>query len=564
MRPFEFAEEPGTGKILCHVYPVDAVMFTEDEAMRVWNTSEFKRCALDSEQLDHLIAAAKQLQEDNPPLPSLELEESEPQPLLTRPVAQRINATCSIEISDDKMQAELMIVAAQGGRHIETTEVKTALDQNRVSHGVEFQWLSRLVKEAEHAEPGSEVRGIIAEGTQPASGVPSQFEFLVTPFEDRILQPQSRDDGTLDMHNLGDIEVVEVNQPLVRRIPSQPGESGFDVMGNTLFSEALKDTSFDHGEGSAVSPDDPHLLIATRHGVPLKLLNGMKVDEVLVVRDVDLHTGNVDYDGSVMIKGDVTNGMCVTASSDVYVNGFIENARINAAGNVVIKQGIIGKANAAKDPAGIDAPDACYIKGKNVMARYAQHAFIEAEDKVELGAQLLHCQVLHCRALHVGDAGKRKAKLVGGIANVDGELHVGTLGSVASTTTQINFDGKAQPIEAQITELQHKLDEKVETVDGLVEAILALKKLKPTAELIEKARKAKNTVDQMREETDNLIKLIDEKQQKIEALKDQVHIYIYGVGYANVELGFLDIRYKFKEERKPCQIGIVKDRWCNV
>ena len=564
MRPFEFAEEPGTSHVVCKVFPVDAAMLTEDEAMRVWNMSEFTKCQLNQEQLQQTIADALQSLEDNPPLPSLELEEAEPDPVLVAQVAERVDATCAIEIADDKMQAELIITAAHGGRHVETTEVKDLLVQNRISHGVEFQWLSRLVNEAQRAEPGAEVRGIVAEGTPPAEGIPSEFEFLVIPFEDRILKPQSRDDGTLDMHNLGDIEVVDVGQHLVRRVPSKPGEAGSDVFGNTLLSEALKDTQFDEGEGTEISSDDPHLLIANRHGVPLKLRYGMKVDEVLVVRDVDLNTGNVDYDGSVMIKGDVKNGMCVSATGDVYVNGFVENARISAQGNVVVKQGVIGKPEVIKDPKGIEAEDACYIKGNNVMARYAQNAFLEAEDKVELGAQLLHCIVLGCRELHVGDDGKRKAKLVGGVANISESAHIGTLGSVASTTTILRFDLHAVPLHEEMLVLQADLDDKLETIDGLLEAILSLRKLKPTPELIEKARKAKNTVDQFREETDRLLKVIEEKQNLIDAEKKLARVHIYGHAFPNVELKFLDIEYKLKEERKSSQIGISNDRWCNL
>lgn len=564
MRPVEFADEPGTRVVLCKVYPVDASQITEDEALRTWNMSEFKACALDQVKLKQAIEDALETLENDPPMPSADLEEVAPEPIHVCAVGEHVDASCSIEISEDQMHAELVIIASQGGRHLETTDVKDVITEAKVRHGVQFDWINRLVKESHHAEPGAEVRGIIAEGTEPEPGIPSDFEFLVVPFEDRILQPQTRDDGSLDMHNLGEIEVVDVGQPLVRRIPSKPGESGSDVLGNVIFSKALKDEPFDICEGSEVSAEDPHLLISSRHGVPLKQPRGIKVTEVLVVRDVDLHTGNVDYDGSVMIKGDVKNGMAVDATGDIFVDGFVENARLTAQGDVVIKQGIIGKANATKDPAGFEAPDACYIRGNNVVARYAQHSFIEAFNKVEMGAQLLHCQVLNCRELHVGDEAKRKAKLVGGVANVGEAVYVGTLGSVAATQTVLNFDSQARPIQARIQELQDQLDEKVETIDGLVDAMVALKKLKPSPELIAKMRKAKNTVDQLQGDADKLIAQVAEIQEKIEPIKKRCRLFVYGVAYPAVELHFIDIDYKLKEERKQCQFGINQDRWCNL
>ena len=564
MRLFEFADEPGTRVVLLKVYPAEADKITEDEALRTWNMSEFRVCALDQQKLSQALADALETLQENPPMPSMELEEAEPEPIFVCAVGEHVDADCRIELTEDHMQAELIITAAQGGRHLETTDVKEAITESKVTHGVQFDWINRLVKEAKVAEPGSEVRGIIAEGTPAGPGVPSSFEFLVVPFEDRVLQPKAREDGSLDMHDLGQIEVVDVGQPLVRRIPSRPGDNGSDVLGNVIMSQALKDEPFDIGEGTEVSSDDVHLLIAQRHGVPLKLQRGMKVSEVLVVRDVDLQTGNVDYDGSVMIQGDVKNGMHVEATADVYVNGFVENARITAKGDVIIKQGIIGKANATKDPDGHEAEDACLIQGRNVIARYAQHAFIEAENNVEMGVQLLHCRVLRCRELHVGNAAKRKAKLVGGVVNLSGAAHVGTLGSVASTQTVLNFDLDAQPIQRDMKSLQNALDQKLETINGLLEAILALKKLKPSPELIEKMRKAKNTVDQLRTETDGLLKRIELLHNKLEPIKNQCQLHIYGVAYPNVELHFMDIKYILKEERKTCHFGISQDRWCNI
>lgn len=565
MRPFEFADEPGTRVVLCKVFPVEADKITEEEALRIWESSAFRPCFLDKEKLGQIIADALEIIEENPPLPTLEMDqETVPDPILTSAVGERIDATCTVEVSEDKMHAELVITAAKGGRHLETTDVTAALTEKNVIRGVEFQWISRLVKEAEHAAPGAEVRGIVAEGKAPAPGIPSQFEFVLVPFEDRILQPQTRPDGTLDMHNLGDIDVAEVGDSLVRRIPAKPGEPGFDVLGNEIPSQAPPDIPFEVGDGTEISPSDPHLLIAKRHGVPLKLKHGMKVDEVLVVTDVDIHTGNLDYDGSVMVRGDVKNGMCVTATSDIYVNGFVENAHVLAQGNVVVKQGIIGKANATKDPQGKDAEDACYVKGKNIMASFSQHAFLEAEEKVELGAQLLHCHVLRCTELHVGDEIKRKAKMVGGFANIAREAHIGILGSIAGTSTLLQFDVEAQPIQLQVAELQKNLESKLETINGLMEAILTLKKMKPSQELMEKMRKAKNTVEQLREEADALIQKIEETQKKLEPIKKQIRLHIFGAAYPGVELKFLDVDYRFKEERKQCQFGISQDRWCNV
>ena len=61
-----------------------------------------------------------------------------------------------------------------------------------------------------------------------------------------------------------------------------------------------------------------------------------------------------------------------------------------------------------------------------------------------------------------------------------------------------------------------------------------------------------------------LIARISHKQDVIDAEKNIVRLHVYGQAFNNVELKFLGIGYKFKEDRKACQIGIRSDRWCNL
>jgi uncharacterized protein (DUF342 family) len=110
-------------------------------------------------------------------------------------------------------------------------------------------------------------------------------------------------------------------------LPAKPGK-------NITFATKL--------DGATIDPNDPDVLIAAISGCPVILKNGVSVDPVYSVKNVDLHSGNISYMGAVHITGDVHADMTVKASGDIYVDGTVENATLEAGGDIVVKGGIIG------------------------------------------------------------------------------------------------------------------------------------------------------------------------------------------------------------------------------
>ncbi|MCV5473795.1 FapA family protein, partial [Escherichia coli] len=75
--------------------------------------------------------------------------------------------------------------------------------------------------------------------------------------------------------------------------------------GQDLPAKDGKDSPMSAGEGTFISPDDPDLLIAGRAGLPCQEKAGMKVDEVLSVKQVDARHGHIDFEGGLIVSGDV-------------------------------------------------------------------------------------------------------------------------------------------------------------------------------------------------------------------------------------------------------------------
>src|SRR5699024_4874306 len=66
------------------------------------------------------------------------------------------------------------------------------------------------------------------------------------------------------------------------------------------------------------------------------------VSEVFEVDNVDNKVGNIDFNGTVIVKENVLNGFQIRAEGDVEVRGVVEGAYIENNGDIVVKQGIQG------------------------------------------------------------------------------------------------------------------------------------------------------------------------------------------------------------------------------
>ncbi|WP_350671002.1 flagellar assembly protein A, partial [Pseudoalteromonas sp. CAL494-MNA-CIBAN-0108] len=65
---------------------------------------------------------------------------------------------------------------------------------------------------------GSSYSAIIAHGRNPKEGSDAKFVRLCSTAQDRVLSPQAKEGGKVDMKNLGAIITVKPGTPLMQRI----------------------------------------------------------------------------------------------------------------------------------------------------------------------------------------------------------------------------------------------------------------------------------------------------------------------------------------------------------
>jgi len=447
----------------------DASQITEATIHELIANSEFKDLYLDKGNIKNAIA------ELNSVLKPLQANKSGRE--ISYQVLERRDASITISIEKDEMSASAEISTALGGKHLSAKAILNSAQESGVTKGFTKEQLIRLAHKAAKEPAGSLVKGEIAHGKDAVNGKDSKIKFLVQSAQDRILRPKERDDGSVDMRDLGDIICVKVGDPLAKKIPLSEGTKGYTVTGTPLAPVAGEDINLQAGEGTAISPKNDKILVSTLVGLPRFIDNGMEVDSVYRIKNVDISTGHIKFEGSVIIDGDICEGMKVTATGDITIGGFVESATLEAGGDITIGSGIIGRKQDVDELPVDDINMSVNIRAKgNIFAKYCQYAQISCHS-LRIENQMMHSIIDVEEVLWLGSEEKANGKLIAGYIQAGKSVHAGIVGATAGSTTIIDLSKKVDVMKEQLEDIEMRLKVDSDKTTELQFAVNKLKKL---------------------------------------------------------------------------------------
>ena len=465
-------------------------------------------------------------------------------------VAEKRQAECQLELDDDKMCCRVRVVTAYGGLNPTPDSIVKLLKEYGVTEGINAKKVQVLCASLDNLAPGTVVKEVLAEGKFPTKSVPAKFEFLVEPIQDRLMQPKLRDDGTVDMHDFGEIHMVEINDVLLKRIPPKKGASGFNVMGEVVEAPDPADRLIEPGEGTALSADDENVLIATRRGVAMRNKDGMVVEDAYVVQNVDLKTGNIDFDGSVVVRGSVHDGLKVVASGKVLVQDYVESAEIEAGGDVVIGKGLLGRKTNKQQASEGSASIVC---GGDFSANYAQYANIDAKGTVKLAKHAMHCRI-ESRDIVLESPRKSEGKIIGGTLMPSRRVICNTLGALSYIPTKISFNHIFSESLSALQDIEEDVSDRIKVIQGMEEALADFPKDQKDKDLQDQMRKLVNTINHFKNIVVSQRKAKKALLESIETRKFELEIIIKRTLYPGIEVEILGPETKVKQEKQACKI----------
>ncbi len=345
----------------------------------------------------------------------------------------------SVEVTEDEMQAIVKITRPRySGKHMELDDILSALKNAGVVAGINEEWIKEYLDKMDYS-----YSLIAAEGVKPKHGKDAYIDYKVRIDKSRTVFEED-EKGQVDFKDLDLLENVVVGQILAVKVAAEEGVPGRTITNRILPAKSGKDTVLKYGKGTILSEDGLELT-AEINGQVVYQHSRISVEPVHLVKgDVSLETGNIVFLGSVIVTGNVQDNFVVKAAGNIEIRGSVQKAFLEAEGNIVVRQGIVGREGAKIEST-----------GGSVFAKFIQSANIVVEKDVIVPEGILHSFV---------DAGGRiictgrRAKIVGGLIRAGDEVNARFLGSDTFTKTEVSV-GINPKVLQQITDMKSMISE---------------------------------------------------------------------------------------------------------
>jgi len=465
------------------------------------------------------------------------------------PVGALLNGTFELHVDRGHMSATLSIEPPRGGTAVTEEQVRAALAEQGVTTGV----LDDALRAA--LERGTAVTACIAEGRQPTHGTPARFENLIESPRQAHADEEENDaddaNARIDYRDMGGLALVKQGDPLMRRIPAVQGAPGFDLSGKAIDPAPIQDAPFAAKlSGAAPSEDDPNLLVATMSGAPKILPNGVSVNPMVEIDSVNLDTGNIEFDGTLRVKGDIAMGMKVRVTGDIIVNGTIEAAEVHADGNITVNGGIIGMTETVSTDGQEQSRAARLSCGGIIKARFITHAEINAGQTVTAEREVRQSTIDAGETVAVGPPGSQNGVITGGRIRAMKSVQTGIFGSMSGTPTEIHV-GLDPNAHSKRTALLQRRKDATDQKEKL-EKLLIFLQANPQKNINGVGDRARETLKKL---VADLAALNTEEAELNKALEPQADAFIAARKrvYAGVTLHIGNKVREFREDQPGCK-----------
>ncbi|MFN3166559.1 MAG: DUF342 domain-containing protein [Phycisphaeraceae bacterium] len=446
-------------------------------------------------------------------------------------------------VSDDGMTAWLIMPAA-----FDRSQLNASLcDASLQAGGVELtaatkQLVEAFLAEALHAPADQDFEAIVAQGTAPRHGQDGYVEWLIDCDDGEDAQPDppadtqagDRDDSAQQavcFYDRSVYTIVTVGQRLAKLHHPTYGEDGRDVRGKTLAARDGRAIELKHDESILIGRGDEALAQASgvldRSGSTICIRDTIEVDQY-----VDFSTGNIRFNGSVLVHKGVRDCFEVQADKDIEVRGLIEAATIIAGGDLRSLGGFAGREQGVARIAG------------DLHAKY-----LDAVTVYTRGDLCVEREIINCDTTVLGRIASPTGALIGGETRVAGRVEVNEIGADGLPRTIVHL-GSVPHLDPLIDELadvtatliaeRHKLVDEQELIQKTAGG-------RPLAQHKERLCELMYEIAEVQTQLDRAEPTLARVRAKADRMR-MVDVTVHMVLYPKTEFVCGGVRYKIKEQ----------------
>ena len=349
----------------------------------------------------------------------------------------------SINISKDEMEA--ILVFNTKNRKIDRETLFLHLFKAGIIYGIRDDAVN-LIMRGKYPEDSI----VIARGTAPEQGKDGSYEFFFRT--ELTKKPVILEDGTVDYKNIDWMEGVKKNQKIAYYHEAEEGKAGRTVTGKEIPSRKGKELRMLAGKGFELL-SDRKTYISAKDGKIEFINDKIMITDLLILDDVTISTGNIQFDGSVYVRGNVGKGVSITATKDITVDGFVEAADLIAEGDIILKKGC----NASGE-----GKISC---GKDLMARFLEGARVHTKGSIKVN-YCMNCDIKADNIIEVN------GMITGGVTYAAAGIKVMDIGNYTGLRTivragqnedfvkrEAHLNGKIYEVEEEVEMLQKALND---------------------------------------------------------------------------------------------------------
>ena len=403
-----------------------------------------------------------------------------------------------ISVSQDRMLATARFFAPSvHGEKMTLQEFLRDLGHKNIRFGIQTVELASFVENPTYC---TDI--VVAKGEPARQGSDAKIEYY---FETNLgVKPTLNDDGSVDFFNLNTISHCKKGDILARLFPEDIGEYGTSIYEERIKPRDVKRGVLKYGRNIAVS-EDKQVLISEVDGHATLVEGKVFVSNVLEVENVDNSTGNIDYEGSVKVNGNVCANFSVKARGNIDIKGVVEGAFLEAGGNIIIARGMNGMVKGTLKAEG------------NIIAKFIENAKVSAGGYVTTES-ILHSEVMAGTEIIVSG---RKGFITGGRVCATNLVQVKTLGSPMGADTIVEV-GADPSVKLRMQQLQKQMIENKKSIDSMHPVLTAFAqklsqgvKIKPDQikyfqEMLQAENKTKQEQEILAKEMEGLQIILDE------------------------------------------------------
>lgn len=365
------------------------------------------------------------------------------------------NESMTIRVSEDRMMAYVRFYApSTKGSVMDESEIISDLEYNKIQYGISEKIVNKYVESRLYCTDIP-----IAKGKAVVQGKDAYitYHFDINPTS----KPKQLEDGSVDFHQLNIFTRVSKGDLLATLTPADFGQPGMDVYGNQIMPAKVKQLALKASKNIVLSEDKLQLYSGADGDVKLEGDNVYVSDTYYVPADVDTSTGDIDYDGNVVVTGNVRTGFTIRAKGSVQVNGVVEGACIYSGDSIVLKRGMQGMSRG-------------YLEAeKDIVSNFVESGTLIAKNNITVGS-LLHSKAKAGNDLVVSG---KKAFIIGGEVEAGHKIDTRAVGNQMETLTVLRVGVTKEQLERlhSLNKENEEISENVAKYNKIVETFMAQK-----------------------------------------------------------------------------------------